>query len=157
MGITHSDEQFAQKWERTLEAAFISGSYLTNPDTANDIDLVIPNATYEMMRKEVEEHFEREEHEVAEKYQEADQDGEYELVCCWRKEGVNLIVVNNRFYPAYLAASVIMQEQPQLFDTREKRVLLHTNLKNHIRQMFTEYAWSKFSSSPVAVQVSSLE
>lgn len=157
MGYTYTDEKVAEHLERNFTSAFISGSYLTNPDEANDIDVVVSDSAFQLNRAAVSDaNFVREAQEKEEQYQEGTDDM-YELVSCWRKNGVNLIVVNDLFYPAYKAAQRIMSERPELFNSRSKRVALHHRLKAHVREMFGEAAWTKFSQSPVPVQSFGLE
>lgn len=105
--------------------AFIGGSFLTNPDTANDIDLVISESEY----------FDQQEHFV--KFMRTGGDTGYDTVheLSWteRYRSLNLLIVQDLFIGAYIKAAEMMQMNPKHYQTRKQRIALHQKLKNIIR------------------------
>lgn len=124
--ITDQDRSLAARLVE-LTPAFIGGSYLTNPDTANDIDVVISETDY----WKYESHFLGFRHYDkldGEQYREV-----HEIAWVAYARNVNLLVVKDLFLPAYKQAAFEMQMQTQHYQTREQRIKLHQQLKNVIR------------------------
>lgn len=132
-GYTKEEKQLAgmMVYGGEYDTIRIGGSYITNPDTANDIDLII--SAWEFYKKE--EHIPWEaqgwvkqcnDNGVA---SELEYDTDFAIICHYRKGAINLIVINNIFYPAYVGAIRAMHNNPELYQTREKRVELHSRFR----------------------------
>jgi hypothetical protein len=106
--------------------AFLGGSYLTNPSTANDIDLVIAESEYFDYQEDFWQFFQVP--NSSEEYT-----GIHEIAWTERFRGLNLLIVKDMFIPAYIEAAERMQKSPGLYQTRQQRVNLHQKLKNIIR------------------------
>lgn len=158
-GLDVHDEMEANRLAEFIDGAFIGGSWLTNPETAGDIDVVCSRDAFDLaVAADVNlSGYVKESTEQSARYNTDDDDNDYELVANWRCGNVNLIVVNPKFYPAYLAAAEHMRNHPNAFQTRELRVQLHTALKNHIRLMWLEPTWRTYMLPQSPVSFSELE
>lgn len=124
--ITDQDRSLAARLIG-LTPAVMAGSYITNPETANDIDIVISETEY----------WKYESHFIGfRKYDKLDGD-QYRQVheLAWTSYAgrVNLLVVKDLFLPAYQRAAFEMGQYPHRFQTRKERIKLHQQLKNVIR------------------------
>jgi hypothetical protein len=155
--VTYEDEKLAKLVETCIKGAFIGGSWLTSQGIANDIDVVCSDSQFpQSAHYDWFKAFTKDVSEQSAKYNTDDADEDYELVANYRKDNVNLIVVADKFYPAYKAARDAMIDNPERFKTRELRVWLHTTFKNHIRKMWQDELWMKSYPSPVPVSFSAL-
>lgn len=124
--ITDQDRSLASRLIG-LTPAFMSGSYLTNPETANDIDIVISETEY----------WDHESHFLGFRHYDKLDGDQYREVheLAWTSYAgrVNLLVVKDLFLPAYQRAAFEMTQYPHRFQTRKERIKLHQQLKNVIR------------------------
>lgn len=110
--------------------AFIAGSFLTNPDTANDIDVVIGETQY----WQYEEHF-----AAFRQYDKLDGDQYrqvHEIAWISYVGRVNLLVVKDIFLECYAQAAETMERTPSLYQSRKARIALHQTLKNMVRNKY---------------------
>lgn len=129
------NEEVKQDLFRALsfcEDAFIAGSYLVSPETANDIDVVIPQWGYDHPTL------------TMNGYKTQCDPALYtncpELVSTYRKGKINVLVVSNFYVPAYFGAAQLMKASPEKYATREARIELHYRLKQIISQMTAQVA-----------------
>lgn len=122
--ITESRELQAKfRW------AFVSGSYITNPDTANDVDLVIPE--WERPEGVLEANgFTRMNKEYGDSVVVPELNG------TWRKGSLNVLVIRSDYAVAYKAALLHMTISPDQYQTREDRIALHQGFKQEITRWF---------------------
>lgn len=113
--------------------ARIGGSYVVDPDTAKDIDVVYVCCDVGRDKGYWKRYgFEWQTNEngnVAEVVYETD----HAIQGHWRKGLLNLIAVRPEYWAAYMAAINEMVRNPQLYDTREKRAFLHRTMRNKVR------------------------
>lgn len=106
----------------------IGGSYVVNPDTANDIDVVV----HEYHAKEHYTGF----HRLSEGDKKYDEIDHVRLISV--HEGIiggdkyNIIVVGAVFWPAYVGAIAEMRHNPELYSTRDERIELHRELSRQV-------------------------
>lgn len=118
----------------------IGGSYITNKETANDVDVVIHEYKLdEGMDFRLRNNGFSRLQKGDKKYDAIDHE---RLVAVY--EGrvndtkVNVIVVGVCYWPAYIASINEMASNPEYYQTREKRVALHKANCKIIRDMITE-------------------
>lgn len=114
----------------------VGGSYVTNPDTAGDIDLYVA-AFNEPDEEYIKENGWRRLEQGDEKYPEIDQQ---RLMCVYEKINTdgfkfNLIVIGYLYWPAYVGAVVAMMANPELYQTRDERITLHKKYCSQIKDM----------------------
>lgn len=106
----------------------IGGSYVTNPETANDIDIVLHEYLHEMpgVHESLQKAGFRALEQGDAKYDEIDHKRLINVYECIH-EGVkyNIIVVGAVYWPAYVGAINSMREHKEQYQTREARVNLH--------------------------------
>lgn len=154
MTLTKVDHARAREVVDALHGAFITGSYLVNRETANDIDIVVPHGGWLHARAvgvgdtyhEQEAlyvagaRFVKQEPEGESDNYTSSEDGMYELVEHWRNGGLNILVIRENFIPAYKAAAYYIESNPRAFQTREQRVEIHQRMKGEIREMLRKAA-----------------
>ena len=106
----------------------VGGSYVVNPDTANDIDIVV----HEHLALHSYKGFHRLNCRD-DKYDEIDH-VRLTAVHEGMIDGVkyNIIVVGAAFWPAYLGAIAEMRNNPEMYTDRESRVELHRSLSRQV-------------------------
>lgn len=107
--------------------SFIGGSYVVNPDTANDIDIVINELVFSDELATSLDFYTLKAGDS--KYDNIDFErltNVYEGHCHGVK--INLLVIGAIFWPAYVGAVLSMTREPHLFVERESRVDLHKRL-----------------------------
>lgn len=114
----------------------IGGSYVINPDAANDIDLYVPSY-HEPDEEYIRNNGWRRLEQGDEKYPEIDNE---RLHCVYEKineDGfkLNLIVVGACYWPAYVGAVVAMRANRELYQTRDERIALHKKYCSQIKDM----------------------
>lgn len=102
--------------------SFIGGSWIIDPKTATDIDIVVPWWAFDLGIA-VANGFELNETDYVVP----------ELAYVLRKGKINLLVVRNEYVVAYKAAVREMLLNPELYVTREQRINLHQSFKRVIR------------------------
>lgn len=130
-GLSAEDVSLAHQIVETVRDTFIGGSYITNPESANDIDIII---SAELDYKAVAEHFGMERQavgsEISQEYLET-----HAIVAIYLKGSTSLLVVRPHYIPAYRAAVRDMRNDPELYQTREERIDLHKHYRKQIEQM----------------------
>lgn len=117
----------------------IGGSWVVDPNAANDIDLVLPQweFTAEMQNVLLRRGF----HQLQngdEKYDEIDH---MRLIAVLERPAdesnkkINVIIVGHYFWPAYCGAIRRMHANPEKYSTRDERVELHRGLCKQIADM----------------------
>lgn len=144
--ITEKDKAALSGVVASFDGAFVTGSYLVNPDKANDIDVVVPLLAWKLWISETDRYwnvsgvkFTLQESDEDDNYADAENEM-YELAEHWRGGGINLLIVRDTFVPAYKAAAVRLSTNPKAYDTREKRVEVHQRMKQIIRDMLESAA-----------------
>lgn len=126
-----------------LRGAFVTGSFLVNPEKAGDVDVVVGESAwaFHLSLNEFEPYFSQV--EVAglnfelqgdEDYEDADTEM-YELVSHWRYEDINIIVIKDIYLAAYKAAANALASNPNSHADRKSRVATHQRFKAVIRKM----------------------
>lgn len=150
--ITNKDKGNANALLDEIRGAFITGSYLVNPDKANDIDVVVSETAWilasgkdEFARFNVVDiegiKLEKQESSSEDGERYADDENEmYELVSHWRCNGVNVLVIRDFYLPAYKAASYALVASKPYYRDREARVKIHQHYKEQIRRMLSDAA-----------------
>lgn len=150
--ITNKDKGNANALVEEIRGAFITGSFLVDPDKANDIDVVVSETAWILATgKDDDRRFSMVKVAglVLEKQESSSEDGEryadeedemYELVNHWRCEGVNVLVVRDFYLPAYKAASYALLASKPYYRDREARVKIHQYYKEQIRRMLSDAA-----------------
>lgn len=137
--VSKADQQaFKDMHEAEIFWPFhITGSYAIDPDTAQDIDLFIPQGEWPMYSSVYKEELKLEEYcpkQGDPKYDAAVETGE--IVELYRgKHSINVIVVQDYFWPAYLSAMRELRNNPELYVDRMERHNLFIAEKNIIRRM----------------------
>lgn len=110
--------------------AFVGGSYITNRETANDIDIIVP-AWHNPDEVLIANGFilMNEEYGTSKEVP--------ELVSTWRKGSLNVLVVSDYYVCAYRAATTHMRDDPASYQTRESRIAIHQRYKKQITAMLT--------------------
>lgn len=150
--ITSKDKGNANALLEEIRGAFITGSYLVDPDKANDIDVVasetawilatgIPVAEKFQLAKVAGVILEKQENSSEDGERYADDENEmYELASHWRCNGVNVLVIRDFYLPAYKAASYALVASKPYYRDREARVKIHQHYKEQIRRMLSDAA-----------------
>lgn len=113
----------------------VSGSIVVNQVTANDIDVFIPSSNQSVLAGCIEKYNLLPYDPLAgtEEYEQASALGE--IVGLYRGDyEINLIVVDTRYWPAYLGAHRKLCERPDLYVNKAKRHNLFISHKNVIRE-----------------------
>ena len=116
---------------RFFKDSFVGGSYLINPETANDIDVIVPEwegNKIDVLRANGFVQM-NEEYGTSEEIP--------ELQSTWRKGALNVLVISNDYVVAYRAAARHMRANPVQYPTRTERIELHQSFKRQITQMLT--------------------
>lgn len=144
--VTDNDKEIVDVLIKTLPTAFIGGSYLVAPENANDIDVLCLHSVMEQQFLDYLTDCQGF-HKVVEKAQLTDygigEEDNYEVTATFRKDGVNLVIIKDLFWPAYVAGSKIIAAYPERYQTRPERVDLHMYLKSTVRQMFNPDNWER--------------
>lgn len=151
--ITDDDVRAADGVESVVSGAFITGSYLVDRKTANDIDVVVGESAWRLYKAIHPKDplllsgkidvtgtiFERQKNEDSDGGRYGNSENEmFELVEHWRGGGVNVLVIRDIFIAAYKAASYALEANPKKHATREERVETHQRMKGIIRNMLLE-------------------
>lgn len=119
----------------TLHNGIVSGSYIIDPETANDVDVFIPEC-YKPAKTTLDRyHFVQ--YDPLEGSAEYDQAKFYdEIKELYRGDAkINLIIVNDFFWPAYCDAHRELLINKDKYTQRKDRVNLFINSKNIIHEM----------------------
>lgn len=115
----------------------VSGSYEVDPDAAQDIDLFVPHGEWSMYKDVYKEELKLEAYRPEQgdpKYDAAVDSGE--IVELYRGiYSINVIVVQDYFWPAYLCAMRKLRNDPEMYKDRMERHNLFIAEKNIIRLM----------------------
>lgn len=120
-----------------IMSGLFMGSYTVTPDTANDVDLVVPEHTWNMYAQTAVKKLK------LYQYNPVEGDPEYEdamvfdeIRALYRNtDGLNVVVCNPYMWPAYVKATRIVNEHKEQYSTREARVSLYIECKNAIHEM----------------------
>lgn len=111
----------------------IGGSTLTNPDTANDLDVLVHDYQFtpDMWRRLLDAGFTEVRSDEDSRYQ-GDELDNRRLTGVWegkiKDQKVNILVIGAVFWPAYLGACAMMTADPFSYQTRDERIDLHRRL-----------------------------
>lgn len=134
---------------RELVGSFVTGSYLVDKKTANDIDVVVGDSAFLLSTDKYESigfgefclsgvRFEKQENEDENGGDYGDAENEmFELVEHWRGGSINVLVIKDIFIAAYKAASYALEANPNSHTSRDQRVETHQKYKGVIRDMLT--------------------
>lgn len=115
-----------------MPGAFIGGSYLVDPDKANDIDVVVSSSVWQLVAQTVLDAYGPSEMRFAERKEEYEGNPDVQEIHYFGR--VNLIVATEEMIAAYKAAAREMKNNPELYPTRHDRIELHQHYKRQIRQ-----------------------
>lgn len=122
--ITLKDLELRDSYINVTPRSFVGGSYIVNTVAANDIDIVVPLSAFNKYVAET-MGFKQEWVEIEDTYR----DDEFNrLHSTYRKDNVNLLVINDLYIPAYIGAVRAMKQNPEFFCSREARIALHKEL-----------------------------
>lgn len=150
---TDTDYKHANRMATAFDGN-IGGSWITNKDTAKDVDVFFSwsqfrdmlhrlgygawhnkyDPTYDFEFDGVT--YDKKQWEYCDQYQESNRDTA--LICTYRAQGdvlVNVIVVDDCFYPAFVAAKNEMTRRPGLYTDRDARIKLHHDFRRQIWDM----------------------
>jgi hypothetical protein len=132
----YNDNPLVQEIAAPL-AALLGGSAIVDYDKANDVDICVPAAKDEDnwhllgFRRicEGDDKYPEIDHErLLAVYEKEPEEGKH-------KKKINVIIVGDMYWPAYVASITAMIYRPDLYDTREKRIELHKGWCQVIRCM----------------------
>lgn len=120
-----------------IMSGLFMGSYTVTPETANDVDLVVPEHTWNMYAQTAIDKLK------LYQYNPIEGDPEYEDATIFDEirslyrntDGLNVIVCNPFMWPAYVKATRIVKLNKEQYSTREARVSLYIECKNAIHEM----------------------
>jgi hypothetical protein len=113
----------------SYKGAFIGGSFLVDPEVANDIDVVVPEYSFDPTAL-LGHGF----HQTSQAWYQ----GCPELLSTWRCRNVNVLVIRDAYVVAYQAATNVMRFRKDEFRSREARVKIHQRFKDQITSMLAE-------------------
>ncbi|QIG67200.1 hypothetical protein [Rhizobium phage RHEph15] len=112
----------------------IGGSYVVNPDAANDIDVLIHEYlhTGELQTHLLSKGF----HTMRSDDERYDTIDNARLMAVYEgkigDDKCNILVVGATFWPAYQGAIAAMRNDPELYTTRDERIELHRSLARQV-------------------------
>lgn len=118
------------------EPAMIGGSYVVNPETANDIDIVVHE-----FKQNIDVLYRLGFHALQQGDDKYDEIDHMRLINVFERAAtdidkkVNVIVVGAAFWPAYIAAIREMTDFPTEYTDRSRRIALHRSCCKTIAQM----------------------
>lgn len=129
--LSAADVSLAQKIVTIFTDTFIGGSYITNPESANDIDVICSGAEdYQKIADYFGMSLAPVASEISDEYRKT-----HAIIHIYIKGGTSLLVVRPHYIPAYKAAVRDMRNNPELYQTREERIDLHKHYRKQVEEM----------------------
>lgn len=132
------DYQLALELIARVPDSFIGGSYIIDPDNANDIDIVVPQRSHSYLSTD--NCLKYGLHSYSPTGEEYEQDVvlEYIIQLYRGNGGINVIVVADHYYVAYLAGKLEYERNPDKYrGNKELRSGIHKQMKQTISDMLT--------------------
>lgn len=116
----------------------VGGSWVIDPETAKDIDIFIPEWVAD--NKEIPACFVKQTNENG-NVSELEYETDFAICGHYRFGMINLVVVTNMYWPAYISAIAEMQRHPDKYRDRPARVAMHAAMRDTVTKMVQDGKW----------------